>query len=381
VEQLTRALGNTFGDGRTIPITLACYAILRENFMTPAASAWLRPRFLLSWRIFAILPLAAPVCAQAGRAYVSNEDGQSVTVLDTATGDVVTTVNVGKRPRGLKLSPDGKRLYVAVSGLPKCPPSVPDEECAKLKHDLAADGIAIIDTTTLKLASVLKAGSDPEQFDVSRDGHRLFISNEDSATLSVLDVATGALVATVPVGAEPEGVRVTPDGRSILVTSESANAISVVDAGSLKLLKSIAVGKRPRDVAISPDSRTAYISGEADASLYTTTLADGAPATRLMQFRSEDRPMGVVLDAHRKRLYVSTGRGGTVAVVDLQGPKLLEEVPVGARPWGIALAHDGRTLYTANGSSNDVTVIDTGTLKVLRKIKVGSSPWGIVLSR
>jgi YVTN family beta-propeller protein len=349
--------------------------------MKPTSAPSLHRLLIRSCGILSAFLLALPLCAQAGRAYVSNEDGESVTVLDTVKGDVVATVNVGKRPRGLKLSHDGKRLYVAVSGLPKCPPSEPDEECAKLKHDLAADGIAVIDTATLKLTGLLKAGSDPEQFDLSKDGQRLFISNEDTGTVSVLDVKSGAVVGSVPVGAEPEGVRVTPNGKWVLVTSESANSISILDTGSLKLLKSVAVGKRPRDTAITPDNRTAYISGEADASLYTTSLPEGAAASRLMQFRSQDRPMGLALDARRKRIYVSTGRGGTVAVVDLQGPKLLEEIPVGARPWGIALSHDGRTLYTANGSSNDVTVIDTGTLKVTRKIKVGSSPWGIVLSR
>src|SRR5713101_1241027 len=151
------------------------------------------PTSRTSWLLTGVLLLAAPFCAHAGRAYVTNEDGESVSVLDTDKAEVVATVNVGKRPRGMKLSRDGKELYVAVSGLPKCPPTVPDEECAKLKRDVQADGVAVIDTATLKLTKVLKSGSDPEQFDLSRDGKRLFISNEDSAQTSVLDTSTGAI--------------------------------------------------------------------------------------------------------------------------------------------------------------------------------------------
>ncbi len=323
--------------------------------------------------------LALPLCAHAGRAYVTNEDGESVSVLDTDKAEVVATVNVGKRPRGLKLSNDGKELYVAVSGLPKCPPSVPDEECAKLKRDLAADGIAVIDTATLKLVRLLKSGSDPEQFDLSHDGRRLFVSNEDSGTLTVVGVQSGAVEATVPVGKEPEGVRLSPDGRWIVVTSESGNSIYVVDAQSLKVVKSIPVGKRPRDVAFAPDSRTVYISGEFDASLFTTMVPDAERATKVLQLRPEDKPMGVIFDAPRKRLFVSTGRGGTVAVISVEGPKLEAEIPVGARPWGIALSHDGKRLYSANGSSNDVTIVDTAALQVLKKVAVGKSPWGVVL--
>jgi PQQ-dependent catabolism-associated beta-propeller protein len=337
-----------------------------------------RARFSHWWVAGAVL-LAAPLCAQAGRAYVTNEDGESVSVIDTDKAEVVATVNVGKRPRGLKLSHDGKDLYVAVSGLPKCPPTVPDEECAKLKRDLTADGIAVIDTASLKLTRLLKSGSDPEQFDLSRDGRKLFVSNEDSGTLTVVDVQSGNVESSVPVGKEPEGVRLSPDGRWIVVTSESGNSIYVIDAHSLKMVNSIAVGKRPRDVAFAPDGKTVYISGEFDASLFTATLPDSPGATRLLQLRPEAKPMGVIFDAPRKRLFVSTGRGGTVAVISLDGSKLEAEIPVGARPWGIALSHDGKRLYTANGSSNDVTIIDTATLQVVKKVAVGKSPWGVVL--
>jgi YVTN family beta-propeller protein len=331
---------------------------------------------------FATVLLSSPQTFAAGRAYVSNEDGESVTVLDTQKDEVIATVPVGKRPRGLKLSRDGSRLYVAVSGLPKCPPSVPDEECAKLKRDLNADGIATIDTVTLKVTGLLRSGSDPEQFDLGRGGKRLFVSNEDSAQASVLDTVNGSIITTIPIGHEPEGVRASPNGKWVIVTSETDSTISIVDTESLKVLKAVAVGMRPRDVAFTPDSKAVYVSGEGDASLFRVGIPAGEPVTRVLQLRKEARPMGVVFDAARKRIYVSTGRGGTIAVVQQEdaGGKLIKEIPVGARPWGIALSQDGRRLYSANGSSNDVTVVDTSSLSVLKKVPVGKGPWGLVLS-
>ena len=92
--------------------------------------------------------------------------------------------------------------------------------------------------------------------------------------------------------------------------------------------------------------------------------------------------MAVVLDERAHRLYVSTGRGGTVAVIDIErDARLVREVEVGKRPWGLALSADGRYLYSANGPSNDVTVVDTRSLNVVRKIAVGRSPWGITLEQ
>lgn len=342
--------------------------ICRSDARTPWCALWLG---------IVAVALASP--AQAARLYVSNEDGQSVTVLDADSGTVIETIAIGKRPRGLKLTPDGSRLFVAVSGLPKCPPSVPDEECAKLERDLKADGIAVVDTATHKVVQLLHAGSDPEQFALSRDGKRLFVANEDSATISVVDIASGAVVQRVPVGREPEGVAVTPDGRWVLITNESDNSVSIINAGTLKIVKSVQVGKRPRDVAFTPDGRTAYVSGEFDASVYRMSVPQGTPVERVLELRKEARPMGIVLDAKRGRLYVSTGRGGAVAIIDSASHKLLAEVPVGTRPWGIALSQDGRWLYTANGPSDDVSVINTSTLQVVRHIRVGRSPWGVAV--
>lgn len=317
--------------------------------------------------------------AEAARLYVSNEDGHSVTVIDADSAAVIATIPVGKRPRGMKLDRNGSRLFVAVSGLPKCPPSVPDEECAKLERDVKADGIAVVDVATHQVLQVLHAGSDPEQFALSRDGDRLFVANEDAATMSVVDVRNGAVVGRVPVGSEPEGVGVSPDGRWVLVTNESANSVSVIDTSTLKVVKSVEVGKRPRDVAFTPDGRAAYVSGEFDASVYRMAVPQGEPVERILQLRRQARPMAVVLDPGRGRLYVSTGRGGTVAVIDSTAQKLIAEVQVGTRPWGIALSQDGRWLYSANGPSDDVSVIDTETLRPVKRIAVGRSPWGVVV--
>lgn len=328
--------------------------------------------------------LCSPLAARADRAYVSNEDGHSVSVLDAASGRPIATIAVGKRPRGLKLSSDGSRLYVAVSGLPKCPPSVPDAVCARMKRDLTADGIAVVDTRSLKLVRLLAAGSDPEQFDHDRLGRRLYVSNEDTASVTVVDIPTAAIITRIPVGHEPEGVRTSPNGEWVAVTSETDNTVSLIDTHLLELARTVPVGARPRDLAYSPDGRTAYVTGELDASVYRFAVPSGRPVEKLIQLRPQDRPMGILLDAPRRRLYVSTGRGGTIAVIALDGPRgarVLAEIPVGARPWGIALTRNHRLLFTANGPSNDVSIIDTLTLRVVKKVAVGRSPWGVVIGR
>jgi YVTN family beta-propeller protein len=93
-----------------------------------------------------------------------------------------------------------------------------------------------------------------------------------------------------------------------------------------------------------------------------------------------EKPMGIAVSRDGSRLYVTTGRGGTVVVIDPLARRILGTLAVGPRPWGIALSGDGRQLYTAKGPSGDVSVVDVATLSVVRRIPVGKMPWGVAVS-
>src|SRR5262245_20887199 len=149
--------------------------------------------------------------ASGPRLFVSNEIGGTVSVIDIGTRKVVYTIDVGKRPRGIHSSADGRTVYVALSGSPIGGPNV--DESKLPPPDRRFDGIGVIDAATGTLAKVLPSGPDPEQFDISKDGTRLFIANEDAGQATVLDIGSGQIVKQITVGGEPEGVNLSPDGQ------------------------------------------------------------------------------------------------------------------------------------------------------------------------
>lgn len=312
-------------------------------------------------------------------AYVSNEDSQELTVIDTRMDSVVTVIPVGTRPRGVRVAPDGKTVFVALSGSPKCPPTMPDEECEKLTTDKSKDGVAMVDVGTRRVTRVLPGGSDPETFDISHDGSTLFVSNEDADSASIVDVASGKVRFAVPVGREPEGVRLHPDGAVVWITGETDHNLTLLDTKTGKVLGHINVGKRPRDLAFSPDGRRAYATSEVEGTVWVIDVPS-RKAVKVIQLPKEAKPMGVVVSPDGKRVYVANGRGGTLSVIDAGTNAVLTTIPVGQRPWGIALTSDGSKLYTANGPSNDVTVVDAVKMQVLKKIPAGKIPWGVAIS-
>src|SRR5215469_10370695 len=98
---------------------------------------WLRLMLALT------LSMALSAEASAYTAYVSNERSNTVSVIDTNKWEVIKTIKVGQRPRGIAYTKDQKYVLVAVG----------DD-----------DTIQMIDTATNEVVDKLPSGSDPEFF-------------------------------------------------------------------------------------------------------------------------------------------------------------------------------------------------------------------------
>src|SRR5579863_8400488 len=159
----------------------------------------------LSLALLAIL-FAACSRGPSYRVYISNEASGDLTVIDPDKMEAVETVALGKRARGIHPSPDGKLIFVALSGSPFAPPGV--DESTLPPPDKSADGIGVFDIAQNKMLRKVPGGSDPEQFAVGKDG-MLYVSNEDAAGVSFVNPQQGQVLQTIPTGEEPEGVTLT----------------------------------------------------------------------------------------------------------------------------------------------------------------------------
>src|SRR5262245_10521761 len=112
-------------------------------------------------------PKPAPPPPAPYYVYVTNETGGDLSVIHGGTNEVVETIPLGKRPRGVKVSPDGTQLFVALSGSPIGGPGV--DESKLPPPDKAADGIGVVDIASRKIVKMLHGGSDPEALAISSD--------------------------------------------------------------------------------------------------------------------------------------------------------------------------------------------------------------------
>ena len=109
-------------------------------------------------------PLGTLFAPDGTHVYVTNE--HSLTVIDATTTDTYQLI-VGDLPRGLQLSPDGKHAYSANFG----------------------DGtISVIDTITNSITTTLDVLRHPEAVAVSPDGERVYVGDYWSCAVAVISV-------------------------------------------------------------------------------------------------------------------------------------------------------------------------------------------------
>jgi YVTN family beta-propeller protein len=112
---------------------------------------------------------------------------------------VVATIGVGNTPYGVAFLPNGTRAYVA---------------------NTDDDTLSVIDTATNQVVgSSIPVGDEPEWVTVLPNGSRVYVANYESKSVSVIDTATNQVVATIPLGAEPEFLAATPNGSRVYVST------------------------------------------------------------------------------------------------------------------------------------------------------------------
>ena len=302
--------------------------------------------------------------AEAYTAYVTNEKDNTVSVIDNDKLEVINTVKVGQRPRGIVMSQDGKWIIVCTS----------DDNDVK-----------IYDAKTLEYVKSLPSGPDPELLTLHPDGKRLYIANEDDNLVTVVDINTGQVVTEIPVGVEPEGMGMSPDGKVLVNTSETTNMAHFIDTTQHKTFDNVLVDSRPRVAIFNSAQTQLWVSSEVGGTVSVINPADRKIISKI-HFeipgitREAIQPVGMRITKDDKIAFVALGPANRVAVIDTTTFKVLKYILVGQRVWQMYFTPDDKLLFTTNGASNDVTAIDVANQKAIKSIKVGRYPWGVVVS-
>jgi YVTN family beta-propeller protein len=312
-----------------------------------------------------LVPNLSSVFAQdseiSGTVWVANEYGNSISVIDTSTNEVITTLTGIEGPHNLQVAPDG-RIVWAVSG---------------------EDSIAIkIDATSYALMGTVPTGEHPAHVILTPDGSTVYVTNGGDNTVTAIDAETMAVVATIPVGESPHGARPSPDGQWIYVANANGTTLSVIETAANNRVADIEVGERPVQVAFSPDGAFVYVSLNGDNALGKVEVAT---RTLVSTVDVGVGPIQVFVTPDNRYVLVAnqgteSDPGTTVSLVDTETFTVVNTVETDQGAHGVVVEPAGTYAYITNIYADNVAVLDLTTQEVIASIPVGSGPNGITFS-
>lgn len=167
---------------------------------------------------------------------VSCEFSGELLKVDTAKMQVVGQQKLpyhGAMPQDVKISPDGKRFYIA---------------------DMMADGLWILDGDRFTKPSFLHTGKGAHGLYISRDSREMYISNRGEGTISVFDFAQNKLTKKwrLPQGGSPDMGGVSADGKVLWLSGRYDAEVYAIDTRTGEQLARIKVGSGPHGLAVYP---------------------------------------------------------------------------------------------------------------------------------
>ena len=167
--------------------------------------------------------------ARSATLYSTMQDSDELVAIDMATQVITARVRTGAMPADIYGSPDGRRLYVGLTG---------------------SDSVEVFDISAgpPRQLTLIKTGKGAHAFRAAGDKRHLYVSNRVANTIGKIDMQTQQLVDSYPAPGGPDCMDVSADGRYIFVSSRWARKLSVIDTVERKVVRQVNVGKSPHGV-------------------------------------------------------------------------------------------------------------------------------------
>lgn len=201
-----------------------------------------------------------------GELFISNEDSNSIYILDQKTLNPVGIIGVDEMPHGFDFNNIENKLYVpcvnsiiCIDTLSKCIDRKKEIDfkawhikidCKKSEiYTSTLDGkIVILDESKMKIIKVLEGFLLPVQVCFSYKDNKVYVADLGYKNISILDYDTGELLGCINIDGNPQGLEITKDEKLLIVSDTQKNAIKIYDTSNDELVKEIKVGKEPTTI-------------------------------------------------------------------------------------------------------------------------------------
>lgn len=281
-------------------------------------------------------PVRIALSPTMNRAYVSNRDSDTISVIDTTTHTVIGGVFVQpaqSAPHGIAVTPDGTEIWVA---------------------NRSSGTVNIINANSLQVVGLINVGGFPDVIVFSHDGTRAYITNTTFG-LGVYSVVTRTPFGFIPTPSVQKSLLISSDDRVGYLgeneTDGSNTPTRVLDLTTMSVMGEI------QNTWLTLFNQNASTGWGRHPNNNTISLVHLGRLEIRTNITVSSSPQAVALSVNGKRLYVACDLSNEVRVFAASNGQHLETLSVSGRPADIVVLPDGMTAYVAQSDANSIAVL------------------------
>ncbi len=288
--------------------------------------------------------LPTGVAVTNSTAYVADSQSNTLSVVSLGASPAVTAiVPVGRFPDAVALSPDGTRAYVA---------------------NLSDGTLSIVNTATSQVIKTVKVGRDPDGvLQVGSAVYVTnFMSGTISVVDPSSGVVTGTITLTGTATPAPSGLAASADGNHLYVDDARNGTTSVIDLTTAPgtVVGNVGVGTYPAYLAVHGTTgfvANATKSASTPGTVSVLNLADSTNPAVAHTIAVGSHPYGIALLPALGEALATNSGDGTVSVIDTSSNTVLTTLTVGNTPDAIAVTPDQSKAVVTNEGDNTISIV------------------------
>lgn len=283
---------------------------------------------------------------------------------------LLATIQLGANvyPQAVVVSPDSQTIYVG-----------------SFTTGGGGGLISVIDSKTETITTTIPIGNLPSALGITPDGSTLYaLSLTNPAAVYVISTASNSVTATLDM--QGLYLAVSRNGKHVYVTDGFQGISIIDTATNKVHLNVIRTPKANSTIALTPDESTAYVSiGDGIAAIDLASRQVKAtiplPPSNAAQSFLTISPNGKRLFINYQKHILHNGSHNLLLVVDTSTNQVIRTIKPTAQPtvWGqTAITPDGKFLYVPVG---EVLMMDTVTNKIVgNPINLGVNPPAVTVA-
>ena len=222
-----------------------------------------------------------------------------------------------------------------------------------------------------KLYTLVALPSSGEDWVMSADRKRLYVSMPQVNQVAVVDIATWKVIVNLDAGVKPTRIALQQDGRYLWVGNDGAtekdSGITVIDTVALKVVAQLNTGKGHHELAFNDDDSAAYVTNKQDGTL---SVIDVRKLAVVANVKTGAQPASVVFSAFSKMAYVANEGDGTIVALD-GAAKIAATIKAEPGLGEVNIPADSRFGFVLNPGRSMIYVFDLSSNRMAHAVPVG----------